>query len=248
MVLTPDESRRYARHLVLKSFGAPAQNRLKSGKVLVIGAGGLGSPVIAYLAASGVGQITIADPDHVALSNLQRQIVHDESRLGASKAESAAKFASRLNASLAVTALPFAIDAENGPDLMAKHDVIVDGTDLFATRAVIAYAAELARKPLVAGAVSLFDGQVTVFAPHLADAAGRSWPRFSDLYPEQTDPDALPSCEAVGVLGAVTGVIGTLMAMETIKLLTGIGTPLFGRLLVYDGRDARFSDLNYARR
>lgn len=247
MVLTPEEARRYARHIVLRGLGAPGQQKLKSARVLVIGAGGLGSPLIAYLAAAGVGRIGIADPDAVALSNLQRQIVHGEQDIGRNKAESAAGFASRLNSAVAIAALPVSVDATNGAALMEGYDVIADGTDSFSARAGIAAAAEAAGKPLVSGAVSMFDGQVTVFAPHLSDEAGRALPRFTDLYPDTPDPQSLPSCEAVGVLGALTGVIGTLMAMEVIKLIAGIGTPLYGRLLIYDGRNAAFSELRYKR-
>ena len=248
MTLTPEETRRYARHIVLKGMGAPGQQKLKAARVLVIGAGGLGSPLIAYLAAAGVGQIGIADTDRVSLSNLQRQIVHTETAIGADKAQSAARFAANLNSDIAVTALNTRVDADTAPALMAGFDVIADGTDTFASRATIAAAAEAARKPLVSGAVSMFDGQVTVFAPHLNGDKGQANPRFSDLYPETPDADSLPSCEAVGVIGASTGVIGTLMAMEIIKLVTGIGEPLFGRLLVYDGRGARFSEMRYRRR
>ena len=247
MALTPEESRRYARHLVLKGMGAPGQNRLKQARVLVIGAGGLGSPVIAYLAAAGIGHLTIADDDEVALSNLQRQIVHTEAGVGQSKAESAKRFAIELNSFITLDALAERVTAANGLALMADHDIIVDGTDSFDARAEIAATAEQAQKPLVAGAVSMFDGQVTVFAPHLQDASGKDLPRFTDLYPVMPDVASLPSCEAVGVIGASVGVIGTLMAMEVIKLITGIGTPLYGRLLVYDGRDARFSELKYRR-
>lgn len=248
MALTPEESRRYARHLVLKGMGAPGQNKLKAASVLIIGAGGLGSPLVAYLAAAGIGHIAIADDDAVALSNLQRQVIHTEAAIGRNKAESAADFAKGLNSGIVVTALPLCIGAENGPALITDYDVVIDGTDTFEARAGIAVAAEAAGKPLVAGAVSMFDGQVTVFAPHLSDDAGRALPRFIDLYPETPDADSLPSCEAVGVIGALTGVIGTLMAMEAIKLLTGIGTPLFGRLLIYDGRNAKFTELKYRRR
>lgn len=247
MVLTPEDTRRYARHIVLKGLGAPGQNRLKAARVLVIGAGGLGSPLVAYLAAAGIGQIGIADDDRVSLSNLQRQIVHTENAIGENKAESAARFAMGLNSGIAITAIGKRVTAGNGPELMAGYDVIADGTDTFAARAGIAAAAEAAGKPLVSGAVSMFDGQVTVFAPHLSRADGQPSPRFADLYPDVPDEAALPSCEAVGVIGASTGVIGTLMAMEVIKLVTGIGDPLIGRLLVYDGRGARFSEMKYGR-
>ncbi|MBU1176039.1 MAG: HesA/MoeB/ThiF family protein [Alphaproteobacteria bacterium] len=246
--LTPADSRRYARHIVLKGLGAPGQQRLKAARVLIVGAGGLGAPLVAYLAAAGIGRIGIADDDVVALSNLQRQIVHTEHGIGENKAQSAARFAGALNSGIAVTVLTERITAGNGAALMADFDIIADGTDSFAARAGIAAAAEAARKPLVSGAVSMFDGQVTVFSPHLGDADGTPLPRFVDLYPETPNAESLPSCEAVGVIGALTGVIGTLMAMEVIKLATGIGTPLCGRLLVYDGRGARFSELTYRRR
>ena len=246
--LTPGEARRYQRHIVLKGLGAPGQNRLKQARVLIVGAGGLGSPLLAYLAAAGVGEIGIADPDAVALSNLQRQIVHTEKGIGHNKAESAAGFAGQLNSDVTVTPFPVMVTAENGPALMRRYDVIADGTDTFAARAEIAGLAEQAQKPLVAGAVSMFDGQVTVLAPHLYGNDNKPLPRFADLYPDTPDPDSLPSCEAVGVIGALTGVIGTLMAMEVIKLVTGIGNPLFGRLLIYDSRDARFTEMTYRRR
>ncbi len=246
--LTPGEARRYQRHIVLKGLGAPGQNRLKQARVLVIGAGGLGSPLLAYLVAAGVGEIGIADPDEVALSNLQRQIIHTEQGIGRNKAESAAGFAAHLNSDVSVKPLQVAITAANGGVLMSHYDIIADGTDTFEARAEIAALAEQAQKPLVAGAVSMFDGQVTVLAPHLFGADNKPLPRFTDLYPETPDPDSLPSCEAVGIIGALTGVIGTLMAMEVIKLATDIGEPLLGRLLIYDSRDARFTEMKYRRR
>lgn len=246
--LTPGEARRYQRHIVLKGLGAPGQNRLKRARVLVVGAGGLGSPLLAYLAAAGVGEIGIADPDSVALSNLQRQIIHTEQGIGHNKAESAANFASHLNSDVSVTPHPVAVTTGNGLALMRRYDIIADGTDTFTARAEIATLAEQAQKPLVAGAVSMFDGQVTVLAPYLFGADNKPLPRFGDLYPDTPDPDTLPSCEAVGVLGALTGVIGTLMAMEVIKLITGLGEPLLGRLLIYDGRDTRFTEMTYRRR
>lgn len=248
MTLTADESRRYARHIVLKGLGAPGQQKLKAARVLVVGAGGLGSPLIAYLAAAGVGTIGIADDDGVSLSNLQRQVIHREADINISKVESAARFAHGLNAGINVIPILARVSAENGAALMADYDVVADGTDSFSARAAIADAAEKAEKPLVAGAVSMFDGQVTVFAPHCADKNGRVNPRFADLYPTTPDETLLPNCEAVGVLGALTGVIGTLMAMEVIKLITGIGAPLIGRLLLYDGRAAQFTELGYKRR
>ncbi len=247
-MLSTEESKRYARHIVLKGIGGPGQQKLKQAKVLVVGAGGLGSPVIAYLAAAGVGKLTIADDDTVSLSNLQRQIVHGMDDLEKGKAASAAKFAKQLNNCISIIALARRITSENGAKLMAAHDMVVDGSDSFSSRAEVAKAAEVARRPLVSGAVSMFDGQVSVFAPHLKDTQGQDNPTFRCLYPHTPDNDDLPACEATGILGAVTGVIGTLMAMEAIKLITGTGQPLIGRLLLYDGRGAKFSELKYARR
>lgn len=238
MAFSAEETKRYARHLVLRGLGGEGQQKLKSARVLVVGAGGLGSPVIAYLAAAGVGTLGVADDDTVSLSNLQRQIVHTGARNGVLKTESAATFVKELNPFVAVETMPKRVTANTAALMTGVYDVIIDGTDNFATRRIVAEAAEQAGKPLVSGAVSMFDGQVTVFTP--------GGPQFRDLYPVEPDADDLPSCEAVGVLGAVTGVIGTLMAMEAIKLTTGLGQPLVGRLLLYDGRAASFTELDYS--
>jgi molybdopterin/thiamine biosynthesis adenylyltransferase len=248
MTLSALESQRYARHIVLKGMGAIGQQKLKAARVLVIGAGGLGSPIVAYLAAAGIGTIGIADADHVSLSNLQRQIVHTQAGLNTNKAESAAVFARNLNSDISIAPISHQIDLDNGAEIIASYDVIIDGTDRFSTRALIADLAQNAQKTLISGAVSMFDGQVTVFAPHLLDLLGGSNPRFVDLYPETPADDTLPACEEAGILGATTGVIGTLMSVEAIKVITGIGTPLIGRLLLYDGRNAGFSELKYKRR
>jgi molybdopterin/thiamine biosynthesis adenylyltransferase len=237
MTLSADESRRYARHLVLKDIGGAGQQKLKAGKVLVIGAGGLGSPAIAYLVAAGIGTIGVVDDDVVGLSNLQRQIIHRTQDAGVSKARNATTFAMALNPNVNIVPHVVRLSAENADGLLSGYDLVLDGSDNFETRRAVAEAAERAGVPLVSGAVSMWDGQVTVFLP-----GGR---RFADLYPETPNPEDLPSCEAVGVLGPVTGVIGTLMAMEALKLITGSGTPLGGRLLLYDGRAARFTELEY---
>ncbi|MDR3474203.1 MAG: molybdopterin-synthase adenylyltransferase MoeB [Devosia sp.] len=244
-MLSADETRRYARHLVLKGIGGHGQQKLKAARALVIGAGGLGSPVIAYLAAAGIGTLGVADDDTVSLSNLQRQVVHRTDAVGQPKVEGAAAFVAALNSNVHFVAHPVRLGGTNAAALLGGYDLVVDGSDNFDTRRSVAEAAEAARLSLVSGAVSMFDGQVTVFAPHLSRPDGRPNPGFADLYPETPDSEDLPSCEAVGVLGAVTGVVGTLMAMEAIKLVTGIGKPLIGRLLLYDGRAARFSEVNY---
>lgn len=236
-MLSSDETKRYARHLVLKGIGGEGQQKLRSARVLVVGAGGLGSPAIAYLAAAGVGVLGVIDHDDVSLSNLQRQIVHTTASAGTRKVESAKDFVAALNPHVAYEATHTRIDSDNARLLIGVYDVVLDGTDNFPTRKIIAEAAARNRRPLVSGAVSMFDGQVTTFV--------KGGPQFSDLYPDDPNPDDLPSCEMVGVLGAVTGVIGTLMAMEAIKLITGVGEPLVGRLLLYDGRAARFTELSY---
>jgi molybdopterin/thiamine biosynthesis adenylyltransferase len=245
LTLSPEETRRYARHLVLKGMGGAGQQKLKAARVLVVGAGGLGSPAIAYLAAAGIGTLGVVDDDRVGLSNLQRQVVHATGDIGRPKAESAGDFVVALNPHVNFRAHVARFDAGNAAALLEGYDLVLDGSDTFETRLAVAQAAETARLAMVSGAVSMFDGQVTVFAPHLFRPDGLPNPGFRDLYPETPDADDLPSCEAVGVIGAATGVIGTLMAMEAIKLITGIGEPLLGRLLLYDGRAARFTELAY---
>jgi molybdopterin/thiamine biosynthesis adenylyltransferase len=233
--LSPEETRRYARHLVLKGMGGGGQQALKRARVLVVGAGGLGSPVVAYLAGAGVGTLGIVDHDTVSLSNLQRQVIHTE--IGANKAESAGRFAHVLNPHVEIVVHAERLDAGNVAGIIGGYDLVLDGTDNLATRRVVAAACETQGLPLVSGAVSMFDGQVTVFAP--------GGPRFADLYPDEADDADLPSCEATGILGPLTGVIGTLMAMEAIKLITGIGEPLIGRVLTYDGKGSRFSEFSH---
>lgn len=237
MALSPEESRRYARHVVLRGIGGEGQQKLKAARVLVVGAGGLGSPVIAYLAAAGLGTIGVVDDDIVGLSNLQRQIIHTSAGQGTPKVTSAQSFVAALNPFVQIVPHDLRLDAEMAAGIVSGYDLILDGTDNFPTRKLVADACRGAGRPLVSGAVSMFDGQVTVFA--------LGGPQFADLYPEEPDADDLPACEVVGVLGAVTGVIGTLMAMEAIKLIVGLGDPLIGRLLLYDGRAAKFTELAY---
>ncbi len=241
MAFSPDETKRYARHLVLKGIGGTGQQKLRAARALVIGAGGLGSPVIAYLAAAGVGTLGVVDDDLVGLSNLQRQVVHGTDDVGRPKVTSAGVFAARLNPHVSFVPHQLRLTETNAEELLTGYDLVVDGSDSFATRLAVARAAEALSLPLVSGAVSMFDGQVTVFLP------GADHPRFRDLYPDTPDEADLPGCEAVGVLGALTGVIGTLMALEAIKLITGVGEPLVGRLLLYDGRAAQFTELRYSR-
>ena len=235
--LSPAETRRYARQLVLKGFGGSGQQALKAARVLVVGAGGLGSPVIAYLAGAGVGRLGIADPDSVSLSNLARQVIHTSAGIGQSKAVSAGHFAQALNPEVQLALHDAAVTADNAARLMADYDLVIDGTDNLVTRRAVAAATAGLGLPLVSGAVSMFDGQVTVFAP--------GGPSFSALYPDSASDADLPSCEATGIVGPLTGVIGTLMAMEAIKLITGIGEPLIGRVLTYDSQGARFAEFAF---
>ena len=246
--LSDDELERYARHVVLPEIGGAGQQKLKRARVLVVGAGGLGAPVLAYLAAAGVGTLGIVDDDTVSLSNLQRQIIHDTASIGRPKVESAAAAVLRINPHVRVEAHLLRLDGENAGALVSAYDLVVDGTDNFAARYVMADACAAARRPLVAAAVGRFDGSVTVLKPYESDAQGRANPSFRDLFPEAPPAGLVPSCAEAGVVGALTGVVGSLQAMETIKLIAGIGEPLVGRLLMYDGLGARFETIRYASR
>ncbi|RKE78275.1 molybdopterin/thiamine biosynthesis adenylyltransferase [Rhizobium sp. AG855] len=246
--LLPDEISRYHRHILLPEVGGHGQQLLKAARVMVIGAGGLGSPVLQYLAAAGVGTLSIVDDDGVSLSNLQRQVIHDTGTLGEQKTESAARAIARLNPHCRVIRFEERFDAHFARDHLAGQTLLIDGSDNFDTRYAAADAAEVAKVPLVTGAVGRFDGTVTVLKPYEAGPDGGLYPRYRDLFPERPPEGLIPSCAEVGVIGALTGVIGTLMAMEAIKLITGIGEPLVGRLLMYDGLSARFETVRYKRR
>ncbi len=218
-------------------MGGRGQQALKAARVLVVGAGGLGSPAIAYLAGAGIGQLGIADPDQVSLSNLARQVIHSTAGIGDSKAASAGRFVQALNPEVVLDLHATAVTADNAAPMLGAYDLVLDGTDNLVTRRAVAAAAAALALPLVSGAVSMFDGQVTVFAP--------GGPQFDALYPDSASDADLPSCEATGIVGPLTGVIGTLMAMEAIKLITGIGEPLIGRVLTYDSQGARFAEFSY---
>ena len=246
--LTDQELERYARHIVLPEIGGAGQQRLKRARVLVIGAGGLGAPVLQYLAAAGVGTLGIVDDDSVSLSNLQRQVIHDTASIGRGKAESAKAAILRINPEVSVALHALRLTAENAAPLVRGYDVVVDGSDNFETRYAVADACEAEKKPLVHAAIGRFDGSITVLKPFEADKDGGSNPSYRDLFPEPPPAGLVPSCAAAGVLGALPGVIGTLQAMETIKLIAGIGEPLVGRLLLYDALAARFDTINYSRR
>lgn len=225
--LDPEESRRYARHLVLPGIGGTGQRRLRAARVLVIGAGGLGSPALLYLAAAGVGTIGIVDPDVVDETNLQRQVIHGQDDVGRPKADSARDGVLAVNPRLQVRTHPVLLGTGNALDLMSGYDLVLDGTDNFPSRYLIGDACELLGLPEVWGAVHRFDGQVGVFW------AGRG-PVYRDLFPTPPPPGAVPSCAEGGVLGVLCGAIGSVMAAEAVKLICGIGEPLLGRLLVFD--------------
>ncbi|MEJ6781813.1 molybdopterin-synthase adenylyltransferase MoeB [Aminobacter sp. Piv2-1] len=243
--LSPEELERYARHIVLPEIGGPGQQKLKRARVLVIGAGGLGAPVLEYLAAAGVGTLGIVDDDHVSLSNLQRQVIHDTQSVGQSKAESAAAAIRRINPHVTVELHQLRLTEANAGELVSAYDLVVDGSDNFETRYAVADACAACERPLVHAAVGRFDGSITVLKPFETGADGRRNPSYRDLFPEPPPPGLVPSCAVAGVLGALTGVMGTLQAMETIKLITGIGEPLVGRLLLYDALGARFDTVRY---
>ena len=246
--LNAEEIDRYRRHIVLAEIGGAGQQKLKQARVLIVGAGGLGAPVIQYLAAAGIGHIGVLDDDTVSLSNLQRQIIHDTAGIGMAKIASAEAAVARLNPHVRFSGIAERLTADNAAALLTGYDMLVDGSDNFDTRYASADAAESARIPLVTGAVGRFDGSLTVLKPYEAGADGTLNPRYRDLFPAAPPPGVVPACAEAGIVGALTGVIGTLMAMEVIKLVTGAGEPLVGRLMLYDGLAARFETLKYRRR
>ncbi|WP_454748482.1 molybdopterin-synthase adenylyltransferase MoeB [Ciceribacter selenitireducens] len=246
--LSPDEISRYHRHILLPEIGGQGQQKLKAARVMVIGAGGLGAPTLIYLAAAGVGTLGIADDDRVSLSNLQRQVIHDSGTIGEEKTESAARAIARLNPHVRVKRFEQRFDEAFAASHLAGFDLLIDGSDNFDTRYAAADAAEARQVPLVTGAVGRFDGSLTVLKPYEDNAQGEPNPRYRDLFPEAPPAGLVPACAEAGIVGALTGVIGTLMAMEAIKLITGVGDPLIGRLLLYDALSARFDTIRYRRR
>ncbi|WP_237216395.1 HesA/MoeB/ThiF family protein [Falsiroseomonas oryziterrae] len=240
---TENELRRYSRHILLAEVGAVGQARLRAARVLVVGAGGLGSPLALYLAAAGVGTIGLVDHDTLELSNLQRQVAHVTARIGRNKAESAAETLAALNPEVRVETHARRMDAEAARDLIPRYDIVCDGTDNFATRFLLGDACHLLGRPLVSAAVLRFEGQLSVFRSH----AGVPHPCHRCLHPEPPPEGLVPTCSEAGVLGAVTGVMGTLQATEVLKLILGIGETLSGRLLLWDALDARFRTVKLRR-
>jgi adenylyltransferase/sulfurtransferase len=238
-----DEVQRYARHILLREIGGTGQARLKAAKVLIVGAGGLGSPLALYLAAAGVGSIGLIDDDVLELSNLQRQIAHSTARLGQKKTRSAATAMREINPLIAIQTFETRLNAQNVQGLIENYDIICDGTDNFETRFLLADACVAAKKTLVSAAVLRFEGQLSTFKPH----EGADHPCYRCLYPEPPPEGLVPSCSEAGVLGAVTGVMGTLQATEVLKEICGIGATMSGRLLIWDALAAEFRTIKLRR-
>ena len=245
-MLDPSELERYARHIVLRDVGGPGQAKLKAARVLVVGAGGLGAPVLMYLAAAGVGGIGIVDDDVVSLSNLQRQVIFGTPDIGAPKAARAGEAVARLNPHIAVETHGVRLDARNALDLIARYDIVADGSDNFATRYLVADACYFAKKPLITAALGTFDGSLTTIRAHETRPDGTPNPSYRCLFPEPPPPGSIPACAEAGVLGALPGVLGSLMALEVIREIVGFGENLVGRLLMIDARAMRFETLDYA--
>ncbi|GAB4536454.1 MAG: molybdopterin-synthase adenylyltransferase MoeB [Roseibium sp.] len=244
-MLSPAELERYARHIVLQEIGGAGQQKLKKARVLVIGAGGLGAPVLQYLAAAGVGTLGIVDDDTVALSNLQRQVIHDTGQLGEPKVASASEAIARLNPNVVVEPHPVRIAGHNAMALVSGYDLVVDGSDNFGTRYLVSDACFYAKKPLVTAAVGQFDGSITTLKPFETAEDGNPNPTYRCLFPKKPREGLLPTCAEAGVLGALTGIIGAMQAMEAIKELTGTGEGLVGRMMLFDARAFRMETIRY---
>jgi molybdopterin-synthase adenylyltransferase len=240
--VSPEEIERYARHIVLREIGGAGQRRLGAARAVVVGAGGLGSPAILYLAAAGVGRIAVVDDDAVALSNLQRQVLHGMPEIGRPKVESAQAAVARLNPHVAVEAHALRLAAENAGALLAEADIVLDGCDSFATRAVVNAACVRAGVPLVSAAMSQWEGQVSLYHP----ASGG--PCYACIFREAPAAGLAPSCAEAGIVGALPGVMGSMMALEAIKWIARAGRSLLGRMLIYDALDAEVRTLRLARR
>ena len=244
-MLNPDELERYARHLVLREIGGPGQAALKRARVLVVGAGGLGAPVLLYLAAAGVGTLGIVDDDVVSLSNLQRQVIHATGDISRPKVDSASAAIGRLNPHVTVETHAVRLAAANALGLIAGYDLVVDGSDNFATRYLVSDACYFAKKPLVTAAVGVFDGTLTTIRAHERASDGNPNPTYRCLFPEPPPAGTVPACAEAGILGALTGVIGSMMALEAVREIVGFGEGLVGRLLMIDARAMRFETLSY---
>lgn len=246
MNLSQEEIERYARHIVLHGVGGPGQQKLKAARVLVIGAGGLGSPLIQYLAAAGVGTIGVIDDDVVSLSNLQRQVLHTSADLGRLKVESARDAVARLNPHVKMELHAQRLSANTARALVRQYDLVADGSDNFETRYAVSDACFYEKRPLVTAAVGAFDGSLTTLRPFELGKDGKPNPTYRCLFPEPPPAGTVPACAEAGVLGALTGVIGSMMALEVLREITGFGETLVGRILLIDTHAMRFETMNYA--
>jgi molybdopterin/thiamine biosynthesis adenylyltransferase len=246
-MLSPDELERYARHIVLHEVGGPGQQALKEASVLVVGAGGLGAPALMYLAAAGVGQLGVVDDDVVSLSNLQRQIIHTTPEVGRRKVDTAAERIHALNPHVRFAAHATRMNADNAMDLIGGYDLVLDGSDNFETRYLVSDACYLAARPLITASLGTFDGSLTTIRAHERNENGEFNPTYRCLFPEPPPPGTVPTCAEAGILGALAGVLGSMMALEAIREIVGFGEGLVGRLLMVDARTMRFETLRYAR-
>jgi molybdopterin/thiamine biosynthesis adenylyltransferase len=246
-MLSEDELERYARHIVLRDIGGPGQAALKRASVLVIGAGGLGAPALMYLAAAGVGTLGIVDDDVVSLSNLQRQVIHATPDIDRPKVDSAAQRIEALNPHVRVVTHRMRLNAGNALALIGGYDLVLDGSDNFETRYLLSDACFLAGRPLISGALGTFDGSLTTIRAHERNADGVFNPTYRCLFPEPPPPGTVPACAEAGVMGALAGILGSMMALEAIREITGFGEGLVGRLVMLDARNMRFETLRYGR-
>ena len=246
-MLNAKELERYARHIVLREVGGPGQAALKEASVLVIGAGGLGAPALMYLAAAGGGTLGVVDDDKVSLSNLQRQIIHTTPEIGRRKVDSAAEQIHRLNPHVMFEAHAVRLNADNAMTLIGGYDLVLDGSDNFETRYLVSDACYLAAKPLITAALGMFDGSLTTLRAHERNEKGEFNPTYRCLFPEAPPSGTVPTCEEAGVMGALAGILGSMMALEAIREIVGFGEGLVGRLLMIDAMSMRFETLRYAR-
>ncbi len=242
MSLSDSELQRYGRHVILPEMGEAGQAKLLQAKILVVGAGGLGSPSLLYLAAAGIGSLGIIDNDIVEISNLQRQIIHCESDIGKPKVQSAQESLQKLNPDCKITTYAERLSENNALSIIENYDIVIDGSDNFAARYAVADACAVAKKPLVSAAVVRMEGQITLFKPYQENA-----PCYHCLYPETPDPKSVSRCDTVGILGPVAGMLGTCQAIEAIKEIAGIGENLLGRLLLIDAMSLRFYDIKISK-
>ncbi|NIK49589.1 HesA/MoeB/ThiF family protein [Variibacter gotjawalensis] len=244
-MFSAEELERYARHIVMREVGGPGQAKLKVARVLIVGAGGLGAPALMYLAAAGVGTLGIIDDDVVSLSNLQRQIIHATPDVDRPKVESAAEKIAALNPHVRVVTHATRLNAANAIEIISQYDIVMDGADNFATRYLVSDACYFAKRPLVTAAVGIFDGTLTTIRAHEKRADGTLNPTYRCLFPEPPEPGTVPACAEAGILGALTGVVGSMMALEVIREIVGFGEGLVGRMLMIDARAMRFATLDY---